>query len=244
MKVERSPRKPSLLEFRRTARTRLAGLPSNLPERLVVMKLKIKTPPELWYSEFTRRHAELVVEATSISTLPGTDTLGEYEIYGPPVDWTKQIASAPNVVEVECLATQPVFGRYRIRYQQSPLIALANELEVLVRYPRTIQRGILECEIVAWPSQLRSLLRALEKAGNEPQLVSLRRDSLRSVRLSLTPIQRALFREALAWGYFEVPRRITLTRLASRVSRSNSSVSRTLAVVERKLAQSANLLVS
>jgi predicted DNA binding protein len=55
--------------------------------------------------------------------------------------------------------------------------------------------------------------------------------------LGLTSIQRALFRQALALGYFEVPRRITLTQLAHKVSRNKSSVSTTLATVERKLAE-------
>jgi hypothetical protein len=57
----------------------------------------------------------------------------------------------------------------------------------------------------------------ITEAGCEPHLVSLRRDSLRPVQPSLAPVQRVLFRQALALGFFEVPRRITLTRLADNV---------------------------
>jgi hypothetical protein len=212
---------------------------SSQPDRLAIMKLEIGNLSTLWYDGFSRRHPELVLEATSVTSLPDSDTLGEYEIYGPPADWTREISESPDVVEVERLADSPDFGRYRIRYRQSPLIALATELEVLIRYPRTIRNGTLSCEVIARTSQLRRAVDALSRAGNEPHLVSLHRDSLRSVRMALTPTQRNLFRQALALGYFEVPRRITLTRLAEKVSRSKSSVSTTLATVERKLAESA-----
>jgi predicted DNA binding protein len=212
---------------------------SSQPDRLAIMKLEIGNLSSLWYDGFSRRHPELVLEATSVTTLPGNDTLGEYEIYGPPEDWTNEISESPDVVEVERLGDSPEFGRYRIRYRRSPLIALATELEVLVRYPRTIRNGTLSCEVIARISQLRRAVDALSRAGSEPRLVSLRRDSLRSVRMTLTPTQRILLRQALALGYFEVPRQITLTRLAEKVSRSKSSVSTTLATLERKLAESA-----
>ncbi len=55
----------------------------------------------------------------------------------------------------------------------------------------------------------------------------------------MTAVQRAMFRQALERGYFDVPRRITLTQLARELSRSKSTVSMTLATVERKLAEAA-----
>jgi hypothetical protein len=201
------------------------------------MKFELRIPPKIWYGEFTRRHPELVVEQTSIMSVGGNETLGEYEIYGPPVDWTSEIAGSSGVVEVESLDRRPTYGRYQVRYRRSSLLALQTKLEVLARFPRAIRNGILECEIIARRSHLRRLVEIFAKAGSEPRLVSLPRDSLRSVRPTLTPVQSALLRQALGQGYFEVPRRITLTQLAQKVSRSKSSVSRTLAVVERKLVQ-------
>ena len=181
-----------------------------------------------------------MIEAVNIVGLPCDETIGEYEVYGPAVDWTDEIAGCPNVLEVHALGAQPGPGRYRIRYRRSPFIATTAEDEVLVRYPLTIKGGLMECEVIAWRSTLRHFVDALADTGHEPHLVSLRRDSLRSVHIILTPIQRALFRQALALGYFDVPRRITLTRLAERVSRNKSSVSKTLANVERRLAEFAS----
>jgi len=223
--------------FKGPGTTRSTGPLPGLSNRIAIMKLQLKVPQTVWIGEFTRRHPELVVENINVISVLGGDLLGEFEVYGPPVDWTNEIARSPDVVEVEGLDVRPDLGRYRVRSRNSVLVDLATELEVLARYPRTFKNGVLECEVIARLSQLRRLMEAGVKAGNEPRLLSLRRDSLHSARPSLTPVQGALFRQALALGYFDVPRRITLTRLAERVSRSKSSVSRTLAIVEKRLAE-------
>jgi predicted DNA binding protein len=201
------------------------------------MKLEVTIPDTVWLGSFTRDHPELVLEGTHLVALPGGDFLGEFEIHGSSNDWTHEIGESPDVVEVENFEKGAESGRYRVRFHRSIAAALAAEHEIIVRFGSTSKNGILGFEMIARPSQMRRLIQALAKEGKDPRLVSIRRDSLRSVPLLLTPIQRTLFRQALAMGYFDVPRRITLTALAKEVSRSNSSVSETLAVVERKLAE-------
>jgi len=201
------------------------------------MKLEVKIPDTVWLGRFTRDHPELALESTNLVALPCGDFLGEFEIHGSSNDWTHEIGRSPDVFEVENLEKAPESGKYRVRFHRSITAALAAQNEIIIRFPTTSKNGILGAELIARPSQMRRLVEALAKEGKEPRLVSLRRDSLRSVPLLLTPIQRALFRQALVSGYFEVPRRITLTQLAEKVSRNKSSVSRTLAIVERKLAE-------
>jgi len=221
-----------------------AGRQLRPPNHVAILKLEFTIPPDVWYGQFTRRHPELVVKATNIISVAGDDTLGEFEIYGPPVDWTNEIARYPNVIDVESLEVLPDLGRYRVRYCQSPLIPLATRLEVLIRYPSIVKNGILECELFAGRLEIYRVVNALAKAGGEPRLLSLRPGPLRPVTQAsvvvLTPVQRALFHQALTSGYYEVPRRVTLTQLAERVYRNKSSVSKTLARVERELAKFAS----
>jgi predicted DNA binding protein len=201
------------------------------------MKLDVRIAHRVWLGDFSRRHPELLIECISLLALGAAGYLGEYEFFGSSRDWTDEIAEAHGIVEVERLDAAPNFGRYRIRFRQAVVATLAARYEVLIRYPRKLMNGILSVELVARLSRMRRLVAILAKGGLEPQLVSLGRASLRSAPLILTPVQRSLFRQALALGYFEVPRRITLTGLAGKVGRSKSSVSRTLAAVEQKLAQ-------
>jgi predicted DNA binding protein len=221
-----------------------ARSPAHAPSRrnrIIIMKLEARLPAKSWYTGFSKRHPEILLEVTNSQPVGESNTLAEVEIYGPAVDWTGEIARFPDVIEVERLSEGPNLGRYRVRYRTSQIVQLTSELEVMIRYPRTVQNGMLTCETIARLSHLRRLVAALSTLGYEPRIASLRRDSLRSVRFALTLSQRALFRQALALGYFEVPRRISLSRLAEKVSRSKSSVSEMLAVVERKLVHYANV---
>jgi predicted DNA binding protein len=237
MTRETGPPEPPQETFKGHSRTQPAASLPRTSDRIAIMKLEVKVPQKDWVGEFTRRHPELIVVSLNILVVAGEDLLGEYEIYGPPVDWTSELARSPDVVEVESINVGPGLGRYRIRSRKTILLDLATKLELIARYPRTVKNGVLECEVIARLSQMRRLIEAAANYGIEPRVVSLRRDSLRFTHPNLTPVQDALFRQALAMGYFDVPRRITLTRLAERVSRTKSSVSTTLAVVERKLAE-------
>ena len=123
-----------------------------------------------------------------------------------------------------------------------PFIRIAKEHGLLLRYPRTVEGGTITCETVAHRTQLQGFVAALRDMGRKARVLSLRADAVRSASLTLTAPQRNIFQQALAAGYFEVPRRITLTQLAHKLGRSKSSVSVELAIVERKLAENASRL--
>jgi predicted DNA binding protein len=196
-------------------------------------------PTSVWLSSFSRRHPELLIEAHNTLTVARHQTLAEFEIFGPSRDWTSEIASFPDVIRVERMHVVPGLGRYRIRFRQPIHLRLAEKLEMSFRYPRTVSNGVVRLETVAQAHEIRRLVAELQSGGCRPRLVSIRRGNVRPTRPALTPVQRQLFRQAVAAGYFEVPRRINLTGLAQKVGRSKSTVSHTLAVVERKLVEQA-----
>jgi predicted DNA binding protein len=202
---------------------------------LAIMRVEFEVPRGVWLRNFTRSFPDLLVEVHNTLALDGSKTLGEFEVYGPPGDWTQEIRRHPDVEQAERLVVFPDLGRYRVLFHRPVHLAIARDLEVLLSYPRSVRGGIFSCETVARRSKLRALIAALNGAGCRARVVSFRRDSLRSVRPELSPVQRRLFHAALEAGYFEVPRRISLTRLAERLGRSKSTVSQTLAHVERKL---------
>jgi predicted DNA binding protein len=167
--------------------------------------------------------------------------VGDFDILGSPEDRSKEIASFPDVAEVECYGVRPNLAMYRVLYRKSRPVALRNELEILVRYPFSDKNGVCTCELVGQRSRLRRFVSGLHASGNDPRLLSFRPNDSGSLTqpnvVNLTRIQRALFRQALRSGYYEVPRRVTLTQLAEKVSRNKSSVSKTLTRVERRLAE-------
>jgi hypothetical protein len=206
-------------------------------DRVAIMKREFTIDPRVWVAGFTMRHPGLVVRALNIMAVAGGDLIGEFEVYGQEEDWTREIGAFPDVVEVERLARAGLLGRYRVRLRASPLFKLEMNLEVVVRLPTASKNGVASVELIARVSRLRALMRSLRDTGREPRLNSLAADAFPPLDRVLTPAQSAIFRTAHLLGYFDVPRRITLTQLAEKVSRSKSSVSEILAVAERKLVE-------
>jgi len=204
------------------------------------VKIEFHAHPSLWIAAFSLKHPDLLLMLHTVQPARDRRLLADVEILGPPNDWVREIANLPGVMEVRHLGVAPDLGRYRVEHGASGPATLMLKLGMLMRYPITVQNGVVSGELVDQVSQIRRFVAALRASGHDARIVSLRHQSLRSRQPNLTQVQREIFRQAVAAGYFEVPRRITLTRLAEMLSRSKSSVSETLAVVERKLAESAS----
>ena len=211
-------------------------LESRLPDHVVVAKIAARAPPNCWYGDFSRRHRDFVVNVINAQPVSGIDIVGEFEIDDSSADWGKEITTFPNVLEADRIETISDTARYRVRYRRTPMVSRLTRSGVLFRFPVMIRNGMMYWEMVARRSKMSRVMRIFGGAGADPRLVSPNGSSLRPVP-QLTPVQRALFHEALASGYFDVPRRITLTQLAGKVSRNKSSVSKTLHRVERKLVE-------
>jgi predicted DNA binding protein len=218
--------------------------PRGFQNHLVIARLEFEIPSSVWLSVFSRKHPDLSIDVNQTTPIAGNDILGEFEISGPAREWTREISRYPDVISVERLHVLPGPGWYRVRYRQPIYLAVAEKLEMQIRYPRIVVNGAFRCETIARGPEIRRLVRALRAAGCHPRIISLHGETFGPVRSLLTPVQRALFRQALDAGYFEVPRRTTLTELAKRVLRSKSSVSRTLAVVEQKIADFASRTIA
>jgi len=217
----------------------LASVPSG-EDRLAIVKIEFHLHPPLWIAAFSLGHPDLLLMVHLVQPARGRQLLVDVEIFGPPNDWVQEIANLRGVQEVRHLGVAPDLGRYRVQHAASGPATLMLKLGMLMRFPITVQNGLVSGEVVDRVSQIRGFVASLRASGYDARIVSLRHQSLRSRQPNLTPVQREIFQQAVAAGYFQVPRRITLTRLAEMLSRSKSSVSETLAVVERKLAESAS----
>lgn len=209
-------------------------------DRLAIVKIELHAHAAEWISTFSRRHPDLLLLVHTLQPSSGDNVLVDIEILGPASDWIPEISRFPDIAEIQPMDVPPDVGRYRVLHGVSSSAALMLKVGMLMRYPLTIQNGLVSGEVVDRVSRIRRFVAALRASGYDARIVSLRQQSLRSRQPNLTRVQREIFRQAVAAGYFEVPRKITLTQLAELLSRSKSSVSETLAVVERKLAESAS----
>jgi predicted DNA binding protein len=210
-----------------------------VPDRLAVVQLRFEIPHEVPIYAFTHAHPELTLIVIASQPVPGGRIVGDTEIEDPGQrDYSTEIAAIPGIVSVARTGELGARTRYQVVLGEPSYVALANELQTLLRYPRLIQNGEYTVEVAARVSQLRQLIDGLRRLSPSVRVLRFGRERMHTCPPTLTATQFALLQQALSAGYFDVPRRITLTRLAESLKRSKSSLSRSLALVERELAVS------
>jgi len=208
---------------------------------LLLASLKIRIPPKgPWTGAFSRTHPGLFLDVLNRSEVTEDVSVSDYWIGGrPPGVWAREIAGFPDIVKAESLAEVGEGSIYRITYRNPPIIYLYRKLRLPLHFPFRIQGGFIHWEVAARRSELDTIIRYARQVDPEFQLTSIRRRPLRTHLPVLTDAQQQLLTQAMAAGYFAVPRAITLTNLAHQIGRSKSSVSEAIAIIERKLLESA-----
>ncbi len=207
--------------------------------RLLVAKLKVRIPPRIWTGPFSTRHPDVRLEVLNRTDVTADVSVSDYWIGGAPGVWAGEIASHSDVVRVEPLAAVGAGCLYRIQYRNPPVIYLLRTLHLPLQFPLQIQAGFLTWEVVSRYAEFRKVLDHARRADEGVQVISVRRGPLRSHLPMLTESQQELLTRAMAEGYFAVPRGISLTELSRKLNRSKSAVSEGIAVIEKRLVESA-----
>ena len=209
--------------------------------RLILATLRIRIQTKgLWTGPFSRAHPDLTMEALNRSDLTEHVSVSDYWISGgPPGVWAREITGYSDVRKVETLAEVGGGCLYRITYTSPPIVYVYRMLGIPMQFPLRIQAGFLTWEVVARRSELEAVLEHARNVAPDFQVVSIRDRPLRSHLPMLTDAQQQLLSQAMAAGYFAVPRGITLTDLARRLGRSKSGISEAIAIIEKKLLESA-----
>lgn len=218
-------------------RSRPGDPPSN---QMVLARIAVRIPAGIWLAPFTRRHPELRLEVMNQTDISPTCSVSDFWISGgPPGTWSSEISGYPDVDRVDCLTELGDGCVYRITFATPPVVAVYRRLGVPLKFPLQVRAGQIYWEVAARETDFRRILDYLLHADPSASVLSLRRRPLRSHLPDLTTSQRTLLAIAMAEGYFAVPRSITLTGLARKLGRSKSSTSESLALIEKKVLESA-----
>jgi predicted DNA binding protein len=214
--------------------------PAPSRERLFLATLRIRIPDQIWNGPFTAAHPNVRLEALNRTDVRPGESVSDYWISGLPAGlWALEISRFPDVTRVESLAEVGDGCLYRIAYRDPPILALYRRLQLPLQLPLRMQGGYVAWEVAARYSEFQEILAHARAADPNVSIVSIRRRPLRSHLPLLTEAQHELLTQAMAAGYFAVPRGITLTALARKLERSKSSTSEALAHIEKKLFETA-----
>jgi hypothetical protein len=205
---------------------------------LFLATLRIRIPRNLWTGTFSAAHPTVRLEALNRTGVSTGLSVSDYWISGsPPGVWAREILTYPDVAKVDSLAEVGEGSLYRITYRNPPIVALYRRLKLPMQFPLRLQAGYLRWEVVARYAEFHEIIKHVRSVDPEYSLVSIRRRPLRSHLPTLTESQQELLRQAMAAGYFAVPRGITLTDLAKKLDRSKSGISESIALIEKKLVE-------
>ncbi len=223
-----------------TTETRLRNLRRDSDEpdsdRLFLATLRIRIPSHVWTGPFSALHPSVRMEVLNRTEVGPGLSVSDYWISGsPPGVWAREIAAYPDVVKIDSLAEVGDGCLYRITYKNPPVIGLYQRLKLPIQFPLRPQAGFLRWEVVARRSEFNLIMKHARGVDPNFSIVSIRRRPLRSHLPMLTDSQEQLLNQAMAAGYFAVPRGITLTALARKLNRSKSGISESIALIEKKL---------
>jgi hypothetical protein len=157
----------------------------------------------------------------------------EVQLGGP--GWRARLADIerlPSVHRVSLLESSEEGGRVRLEIDECPLLHAVVGSGVLPRFPFEVRGGFDEWLIIAKREDIAKFVRDLRSRGSRIEIASSREHHTHD---DLTHRQRELMEAAIAQGYYEVPRRVTLTKLADQLHLSKSTLSETLARGERRV---------
>jgi len=204
--------------------------------RPMTCRMKVTLPPTTWLYSLTVAHPDLRLEVMDRLLLTDRLMLTEARLNGPGfLDLAREVERFPTVEQVEIVEEDESGGLVRVTHRSPHFMRLFRELRVLRRFPFWVGNGVATWVVVGSGPKLRELLRGLSQAVPQVRVEAIQRSDTGSKRSLLTPREGELFRRAMSEGYFDVPRRVSLTELARRANLAKSTLSRTLAVVEQKL---------
>lgn len=142
----------------------------------------------------------------------------------------EKLRALPSVAQLAVLDGGPDSARIRLEVAECPLPHAVAASGAIPRFPFEVSAGHDEWLLIGEREQGSRFVEALRTQGSRVDVVSSREYKPKA---SMTDRQRELMEIAIAQGYFEVPRRVTLTKLAERIGIAKSTLSEALARGER-----------
>lgn len=188
-------------------------------------ELVVRPPADTWIHELSTAHPEAAF--TVVAVLPGTDTgVALLEVEG--VDPVAVVAAAErhgDVVGLDLLWTQGETALLQVETSDARLLEPVLAAGVPLRTPFAVRDGEATWTLTTSRDRLSDLGDRLDAAGIDYDIRSVREATDGPEEGLMTDRQRELLLAAAGLGYYDTPRRVTLTGVAEAVGVSKATAS-------------------
>ena len=206
--------------------------------RIVVCRLVVPLPSDYptYHRAIPASHPDLHFDIMS-RMVSGKEVMEDIHVSGTPFPegLEKEFRRAKGVRSADVLQRSPQAATYRITMEMTPGTKIYTGLSIPLRYPISIDGGVAHMLIVATNQKVRDFYESFLKVAPRTTIVAIRQSVVEGAESLLTPRQQELFKLAMDSGYWDTPRRVTLTQLAELKNVAKSTLAESLAQVEKKL---------
>jgi predicted DNA binding protein len=206
-------------------------------EKLAICRLRVVVPEGHWLHDVSRKYPTAVFDIMANLDIENNERWTEARIRSiSAVDWVTEIRAIKEVLLVQFIGTTGNSTSLRVKVRKDPLFKLMDTLNILWRLPSPVKNGVFSMVVTGLEKDIHKLLTAAKLRSLDVVVTAVYHKENAGGGY-LTPRQNEVFSRAVAAGYFQVPRLITLTELAADMKIAGSTLSEMLAVVEKKLVE-------
>ena len=200
---------------------------------VMTAKFAIQMPKKLWIAALSKKYPEITFEILSI--LPTEKMIGNalVKITGDNAEKILQeITVHPSSLELHLISDLEKSKIFNVKTNDPWLLISLIKSEVILKMPVLVKNGIASWEILAPHEKISKFNDLLKEKNIKFQLKSIGKYKEEP---QLTVRQTEVLDQAVKMGYYEIPRKITLTALAKKLNIAKSTLSGILRRIDKKL---------
>lgn len=207
--------------------------PSEADDAVREHSFQLEVPEGAWCSLASVPGERLALQVVAMSRLADGRVVEDVEILGP--GWrlaVARIGAHPRVSSVKVLRKEEDRSMLRVVHAGCAVIDAVASTAVLPRFPLRLQSGEEQCLLYATAAEAETFVRAVAASGARVRVHGVR---LPVRRAGLTARQREVLEAARRAGYYDAPRRVSLTELAEVLGIAKSTLSELLVHIESRI---------
>lgn len=195
--------------------------------------LQVDTPACSWCRHASTTYPEVGLKVLSYYARSGGNALEVVEMDGPRwPEIVKSIGALDTVDEVEVLDSTDKQAKVRISAKHCALPAAIEASGILPQLPFEVAQG---CDKWLLLSEREHAKEFYEKLKSQDIGVKITYSGEYAPSAALTPRQQEVLAAAVRFGYYDYPRRITLSDLAEKLGVAKSTLSQSLTMIESEV---------
>jgi predicted DNA binding protein len=200
--------------------------------------LEIKFPEKLWLGHISKLFPYHQIDIRSFIPISQDPFIGNslITISGKEIDdILKRLDSYNTLLRYDIMDKSPIHLSLKAETKDQLLLRSIVKNSILVEFPIQIIKGNAKMRVMATRENVDHFVEDLAGHGIHTEITSIGQYSESPVSQILTDRQYFIYQKAKESGYYDSPRKITLTELASSLEMAKSSLSSMLQRIHKNL---------